>query len=104
MSQFNSGALKPRLKPWLDTFLSVDHNITEVGLQHRHKYNSLSTTRLGSCYLLTLDTTMPPLISDSHPAARQELTGGALFIQHEAVYRPVIIIYNHISYQPAIYK
>ncbi|KAI0235623.1 Conserved oligomeric Golgi complex subunit 4 [Lamellibrachia satsuma] len=28
-SQFNTGVLKPRLRPWLDAFLSVDHNITE---------------------------------------------------------------------------
>ncbi len=43
MSQFNSGALKPRLRPWLDTFLSVDHNITEVSLRTP---SCLSTTTL----------------------------------------------------------
>ena len=62
----------------------------------------LSTTRLSSCYLSTHDTPTPPQSSDIHPDVRQEHTEGAVFIQQETVYHPVIIIYNHISYQPAM--
>ena len=56
----------------------------------------LSRTRLTSPYQLTHDTGMSPHSSDSQSAVWQEHSGWAVFIQQEAVYHPLITIYNHM--------
>ena len=38
-SQLHSTAIKPRIKPWVDTFLSTSHNISDVSFKVQPVHN-----------------------------------------------------------------
>lgn len=51
LTELNSTAIKPQVQPWINTFLSVSHNIEEVSLtigsHQAQNYSSFSSSLAG---------------------------------------------------------
>lgn len=85
LTELNSTAIKPQVQPWINTFLSVSHNIEEVSLtigsHQAQDYSSFSQPPSWRAVELSEQTSFScPLPS---PWKTRFFTGNRLFLQTE---------------------
>lgn len=52
ISQLRATAIKPRVKPWVDTFTITSHDISEVSLEKGVEYYTINTLLLLSIVVI----------------------------------------------------